>query len=250
MEDIKVCHGLSFLTDSDIDKWLALFAICFKTSPEKAAVVFEKYKLHNDDAWFCLGYSGDNLVACYSGIERRVRGDRIFLSTDTMSSGVMKNATVKLGLYLYERLRESGVIAVCGFPNDKIIRIREKKLGWKMVGHLRIYVAPLVLWRWRKQRPVDIPQWEIERPASGFYGKPLPFTQVLGRYFLYRLNLWRPLVLTAATFRPGPFFIELPHKLVEPKPFGFRILSPDGAKVEAIIMEMVKHLDIQSIDVP
>jgi hypothetical protein len=75
-------------------------------------------------------------------------------------------------------------------------------------------------------------------------------TQILGRHEFYRRAPWLPLVLTAAAQRPGPFYFELPHKLVEPKVFGYRNLSDDEVSVSALMTEVIKHLDIQSIDVP
>jgi hypothetical protein len=252
MEHLELRHGLASLTESDIQQWMSLFATCFECDETKAATVFDKYRLHKDDAWFCLGYSGTNLVACYSGIERQVGEHKVFLSTDTMSSGEIKNATAKLGTLLYGHLKECGVMAVCGFPNDKIVRIRERNLGWTMIGQLRLYAAPSLLWRWRwrASRLGQVLQWGLSRPPNGFFGKPLPLTQVLGRQDLYRRAPWLPLVLTAATRRPGPFFVELPHRLVPPKIFGFRALSADVVQVDKLMAEMAQHLDIQSIDVP
>jgi hypothetical protein len=250
MERIDLRCGLKSLSYEEVLQWQRLFVSCFGSNEAKAAAIFEKYRLHADDAWFCLGYHGTDLVACYAGILRKVGGDTIFISTDTMSNGVIKGATQKLGALLYERLKAEGVMAVCGFPNKNIVAIRERKLGWRMIGALHIYVAPAVLWRWRFKANPKAQQWEITRPASGFFGTPLPLTQILGRSLLYKRGWYLPLVMTASARRPGPFYLEIPHKLVQPKVFGFVALNGQAAYVERRMSCLAVDLDIQSIDVP
>lgn len=251
MENIVVKKGLANITEFERQQWITLFKSCFSKTDEQAVSVFKKYEIHYDSCWFCMAFVEDKLVACYSGIVLPINNFDIFLSTDTMSNGVIRNATVKLARPLYEDLKGSGVRAVCGFPNKNILSIREKRLGWTIVGEIYYYVG--IPFLWRLFRIADAAhkkyQWFLNRPLVGCFARPVRFLSILGRYKVYgsRISF---LVLACGSKKPGIFFIRIPSFLIQPKKFGYVMLGNVCIEDKAIIEQSVDFLDMNSIDVP
>ena len=246
--NIVIRKEFSLLTSDEKEQWLALFSDCFKCNKQVALSAFEKYRLHGENSVFCIGLLDDVIVACYSGIILSVGARRIFLSTDTMSNGLLNNATVKLGRYLYQYLVECGVILVCGFPNENVRKIREKKLGWKIIGKVNAYIGIPFFWRFFR-RLNNCPIWMLERPSSGYFTKVRPLVSLLGRTCIYGKNLIS-LKFTLTAFSPGVFFIKVPNFLVSPKLFGYVLLIDSDVEALPWILKCAANLDLNCIDVP
>jgi hypothetical protein len=247
MEEIVVINGLSQLGAADVQAWQQLFAQCFKKSPLDAEFVFRKYELHAEKVWMCLARKDGRLAACYSGIALPFGTDKVLLATDTMSNGEISGATVKMAKTLYPALANAGINAVCGYPNGNIIRIRERKLGWKMVGQLHLYVGMPFLWRFGL-KPATVPAlWDLSRPPRGFFSATKAPLTLLGRQGPYKGGLF---TATLASARPGPFFFRIPARLVAPKNFGFALTRPDAGELAHRLEIAAGHLDLNTIDVP
>lgn len=244
-------HGVATLTPEEKKGWHELFLSCFKKDEASAASVFEKYMLHPADSVFCFGLVDGQIVACYAGIVLTMGDDdtNIFLATDTMSSGLLKNATVKLGKHLYSYLRNNDVKVVCGFPNENIIKIREKKLGWKMVGKLNPYFGIPLIWRFLRNSNNELQPWCLTRPSNGYYVKNYPGIRLLGRSGLYG-GKWLSLVFTLASKSPGHFFVKVPTFLLQPKIFGYVLLDESDTDTRTMVEKAVNYLDLNTIDVP
>ncbi len=242
-------HGVSELSIDEKAAWIQLFCNCFKKNERGAESIFKKYLLHGDRSIFCFGLVDGKIVACYSGLTLAIGDKNIFLSTDTMSNGVMVNATVKLGKYLYNHLSRNGVEAVCGYPNENISVIRQRKLGWKMTGSIYPFVGVPILWRFFMRKKGVTTLWSVIRPPNGFFSKPPPFVSLLGRGCLYGSS-FLSLHFTLAAKPPGMFFIRIPSTLIKPKKFGYVLLCDNALNLEARITEAIAELDIDTIDVP
>ena len=244
-----MCDGIVYIEgdagcNAIVLQWVSLFCECYKVDRKIALSVFEKYRINN--ARFCALMNDGKMVACYSGLNLSFKGKNIFLSTDTMSDGSVDFATVKLAKYLYAKLREDGVIAVCGYPNENIRTIRQRGLGWVMVGQLKCYIGVPFLWRWgRNECSPDL--WIVNRSASGFFTwstrlfVPLCRSQEHSSSFALRIAL--------SAYRPGSFFIRVPSVFVKPKQFGYKMLSDDPLD-EGAIRSCLARLDMDTIDVP
>jgi hypothetical protein len=225
-------------------EWIRLFCECYKVSDKIANSVFQKYRINSPK--FCALMNGGKMVACYSGIILSLKGKTIFLSTDTMSDGSVGFATVKLGKCLYEKLKGDGVIAVCGYPNEKIRMIRQRRLGWVMIGQLNCYIGIPFLWRYG-QTECSSDLWVINRPISGFFTWSKTVFVPLSRSKKYPSRIAPRIALSA--YRPGLFFIRVPTVLVKPKYFGYKMLSDDLVDVN-LIKSCLPWLDMDTIDVP
>lgn len=229
--------------------WLELFVVCYETNISKGKEVFQKYRYNK--AWFCGVFSErDSLVACYSGVEVDCAIGKLLVSTDTMSNGVFKNATKYMADALYLHLGQCGVDAVCGFPNDNIRAIRQKKLGWSMSGELFCWVGiPLVATH--EMGAMSRGMWQIKRPTSGlFIGKRtglLRLIRIVTRGANYGSIFGIP--FTLAAYRPGLFFCKVPSFIVKPKTFGFKTLR-NHDQLTAAFLDASKRLDIDTIDLP
>jgi hypothetical protein len=247
MENFIVVNKISSLSAEDIQGWKSLFIECFNKSSEAADAVFRKYIMHPDSVWMCLARKNGKLVACYSGIALKFGHDEIFLVTDTMSNGQISGATVKMARVLYPALSAVKIGAVCGFPNSNIVKIRERKLGWKIIGHLHFYIGIPFLWRlgWLNSNLEDI--WYLHRPKEGFYSKTWMPLSLVGRGMLYEGG-WFAATLSSKS--PGPFFIKVPKILVAPKNFGYALIRADISGLAMRLERASNRLDLNSIDVP
>jgi hypothetical protein len=246
--NIIIRNDVPSLSTIEKEQWIALFCDCFKCNRQVAFSAFGKYELNSENSVFCLGLLDDVIVACYSGIILSVGARRIFLSTDTMSNGFLNNATVKLGRYLYEHLKGVGVSLVCGFPNENVRKIREKKLGWKIIGKVDHYIGIPFFWRFFR-RVNDYPIWMLERPSSGYFTKVRPLISLLGRTGLYGQNSIS-LIFTLSAVSPGFFFVKVPNFLISPKLFGYVLLMDSDFEALSWILESAVYLDLNCIDVP
>jgi len=230
--------------DDFISEWVRLFCECYKVRRDIANSVFQKYQINS--ARFCALVSSGKMIACYSGVRLTLKGKAIFLSTDTMSDGSVGFATVKLAKILYEKLKNEGVIAVCGYPNENIRMIRQRRLGWAMIGELNCYVGIPFLWRYaRTECSSDL--WIVKRPTSGFFTWKKTVFLPLCRSKEHPSKIAPRIALSA--YRPGLFFIRVPSVLVKPKQFGYKMLSDDLVDVE-LIRSCLPWLDMDTIDVP
>ncbi len=225
-------------------QWVSLFCECYKVDSGIAMSVFEKYRINYPR--FCALINGGKMVACYSGLSLHFRGKTVFLSTDTMSDGSVGFATVKLARYLYGKLREDGVVAVCGYPNENIRMIRQRRLGWVMVGQLNCYIGVPFLWR-RGRNECSSDLWIVNRTASGFFTWKTTVFVPLCRSQEYSSSVALRIALSA--YRPGRFFIRVPSVFVKPKQFGYKMLSDDPVDEDAI-RSCLPRLDMDTIDVP
>ena len=253
IEDIELNAGekLKFQDSESIDDrflkdWTALFARCYHVKEERALQIFQKYQIN--PARFAALYIDEKLVACYSGLKLDSSIGPVFLSTDTMSDGSRRKASVLLGEELYQRLAAEGVQAVVGYPNEKIIHLREKHLNWKLHGSLFLYFSLPLFWRFGYNRKLEEEEllWTLKRPEVGYFSKIPPFTRLVSRGKALGQGIGCALTLSAKS--PGPFFFKVPEKLVAPKKFGFRVLS--NKILEPELLKITEFLDLETIDVP
>lgn len=229
-----------------IAQWTGLFQRCFGGTEDNATRVFQKYLLN--DSSICYSVKDGTLVAAYCGLRLSHEDSSVFLSTDTMSDGTQKGSSVILGKRLYKSLAEEGILAVCGYPNKNIRRIREKGLGWTLSGHLYLYVGIPFLWRFFRKPANRHGVWKLVRPTGGWFTrKPPPLVNLLGSDGLYSSN--PGLVITLSAYRPGTFFIKVPSFLFEPRTFGYKCLTEQTEKNNAFL-EKIKFLNIDTIDIP
>jgi hypothetical protein len=225
-------------------QWVDLFCKSYKVGSKIAISVFQKYRIN--DPRFCALINNGRMVACYSGLNLKFRGKSIFVSTDTMSDGSVAFATVILAKYLYGKLIEDGVIAVCGYPNENIRVIRQRALGWVIVGQLDCYIGVPFLWK-HGLNDCSSDIWIVKRPASGFFTWGTKVVVPLCRSQEYSSSYALRIALSA--FRPGRFFIRVPSIFVKPKQFGYKMLSYDPRDEDAI-RSCLPRLDMDTIDVP
>ena len=250
MDSISIRKTVAALSSQEREQWLKLFQECYRKGRDAAEAIFRKYEMHGQDAWFCIAIQDDCIVACYSGVILPFGSSRIFLATDTMSNGQLRNATVKLAEVLYGHLKEAGVDAVCGFPNGNIIRIRERRLGWKITGQLNAYIGVPLLWRLgRRPQTGDPTLWDLARPKEGFFARRRIFIRLLGRHGLYSGTTCSA-VLTLSAQSPGPFFIRIPQAFAAPKMFGWVLTNQGNTELAASLQAASGKLDLNTIDVP
>lgn len=239
-------YDASTLTGDFKSSWEGLFAKCYGSSVTDARSVFEKYELNTPH--FCAMYSGGKLVGCYSGLEFWWGEHKVFLSTDTMSDGTVRSGTVKMANYLYGQLRNSGVGAVVGYPNDNIRLIRQKKLGWSLEGFLYLWVGiPLIseLTIARSFKEADL--WSLKRPGNGFFGRGRGLLRLITAHRSYGSLFGVPITLSAS--RPGMLFFKVPTRLVPEKTFGFLLLS-DNESLRLKLIDKLGSLNVDTIDLP
>lgn len=233
-------------SDEFIAKWASLFQRCFGGTKEKAVRVFQKYLL-NDSRLCCLFKSGV-MIAAYCGIKVSYEDSAAFLSTDTMSDGTKRGASVILGKKLYDTLAIEGISVVFGYPNQNIRKIREIKLGWTLNGSLSLYIGIPFIWRFFRKIPKDFSLWTIARPADGWFTRKRPFLfNLLGRNGLYSSGFG--FVISLSSYRPGVFFIRVPDFIFEPRTFGYKFLI-ESENNRLALLNKIKYLDIDTIDIP
>ncbi len=245
--ELVLRSGFLSLSGTEQGSWKALFRRCFGATERQAEAVFQKYRLAGEAARFAFLISDGEPVACYSGIVCSVGGSRLFLSTDTMSDGTVPKSSVTLGQSLYNNLAAEGVGAVCGFPNKNIEHLRRKYLGWEMHGAIHAFVGLPLLWRFGLRKPRrDV--LSIPRPSRGFFKDVPGFLRAWSQLRDY--DGWLICVrFTLAAERPSPFWIRVPHALVPPKSFGFKILDENSVS-RGTMLGISLGLSFDSIDVP
>lgn len=225
------------LTKSEKAEWIKLFCRCFQKSEKNALRIFRKYELNRSK--FCLVYKQNVLAACYSGIYPRSIFISLFLSTDTMSSGLVKGGSVIAAKMLYDRLRKEGVQLVCGYPNSEIEGLRIAKLNWKFSTYLDVFIVPFFL-EIKHQKPL----FEINRPAEGFYGRDYPFVQ-LGNY-----RKFAPFRMYLGNKRPHNLSIRLCSIFPKTRKKFFYCILQEINHCDIQLLETDLILDCNSIDVP
>lgn len=234
------------LNEVFVAQWIGLFQRCFGGTEEKAARVFQKYLLN--DSMFCCLFKSGVMIAAYCGIKVSYEDGAAFLSTDTMSDGTKRGASVILGKKLYDALVLEGVSIVFGYPNQNIRKIRERGLGWTLNGNLSLYIGVPFVWRFFRKMLKDFSLWTVARPADGWYTRKKPFLfNLLGRNGLYSSGFG--FVITLSSYRPGVFFIRVPDFIFEPRTFGYKFLI-ENEKNSLSILSKIKFIDIDTIDIP
>ena len=138
------------------EEWIYLFNECFKSSIQKARIIFfNKYK--NNKGKVALYFYDGKLCASYSVLFDNL-GRPICLSVDTMSNGTVRLATIKIANVLYDHLKNSGFTLILGFPNKKITNLRKRFLGWISVES---YYLCITWKRFVKNESID---FQINRP--------------------------------------------------------------------------------------
>lgn len=249
MTECKVVERLEIIIGEEMtpafeDEWVELFTHAFHSRAEKGRLLLRKYKLNK--SLFCVLYANDKMVGSYSGLELPFAGTSIFLSTDTMSDGTRPGASVLMAKHLYEKLTKDGVLAVCGYPNDKIRKLRHKRLDWIIDGKLFLWVGLPIIWPFgRLEPPQNI--WKVNRPESGFFGPIVLGIKLVGRDGLFQRRIG--FAVAMASQRPGPFFFRVPNMIFRPRTFGYRFLNLSIEHREAFLSAL-KSLDLDTIDLP
>lgn len=227
------------VSESLEELWYELFRKSFggRSSP------FLKYRLN--ESLLTFAFSGENLVAVYGGLILRGRRCTIFVATDTMSDGTIPSATRVLGQNTYSELMRWQVDVVCGFPNERIRRLRERQLGWTLHGEVRLFTAPAYLWRigfnWNDC------SWRIKRPDAGQFLTRCPLLGVIaGGVYRGPCTL---IYLCFSTSRPGPFFIPVPSFLLKPRAFGYKLIGTNVEAHEFFLAEL-ENLSGAVLDLP
>jgi hypothetical protein len=243
IETVKIFFGDQIPPGFE-DEWVRLFSRAYGTSEEKGSLLFRKYKLNNSR--FCVLYMDHQMVAAYSGLELSSATFKIFLSTDTMSDGSKKGASVLLASHLYDQLTADNFLVVCGYPNDKIRKLRQNRLDWIIGGELFLWAGFPLFWRFWRTPSVDS-LWRVLRPIGGFFDKPIFGINLLGRNGLLSHKLG--FSLTLASKRPGLFFIRIPVKFFPARTFGYKFLNESVIEQRNFI-SLIDNLDVETIDIP
>lgn len=92
----------------------------------------------------------NKIVGCYSSIPQQYYyyGRKVIfaLSVETMIDKAYRGSPYvlkKLADTIYHKMREDGICFAFGFPNDNILLLREKILGWRNIGKLERYLLPI-----------------------------------------------------------------------------------------------------------
>lgn len=230
---------LDKLSKTQLKDWVALHHKCFKRGRAYAYNCYVKYRLNKPK--FCMVYENDALVACYSGIFVRSNIATIFLSTDTMSDGTIRGGSIIAAENLYSHLIQVGVDLVCGYPNATIVGLREKKLGWKFVTNLELFLMPIFI------LPVNLnPLIRLNRPKYGFFRSSSGLV-ALGNFDKHKWSLVR---LELSNVRPTWFSLNLSRFFgFGRKSLYYRVLNE---KLDADLLNqfMTATYTSASIDVP
>ena len=223
--------------------WINLFILSFKSTKDVALNIYRKYELNQ--SYFCLIYQGSKLAASYSGIcVKSTNGLKMFISTDTMSMGIIRGASNIAAENLYEFLKNKNFHCVCGFPNKKIYDIRIKKLNWRYMTQLDAYIQflPDIMINYQKSKS---PYYEINRPAEGFYR---------GKIFgIHLKNYIRSLSFFCIVMSSKPLgfgFLNVSKFIpMSRKYFCYKILDESKeSQLQQLLLDL--HLNENSIDVP
>lgn len=218
--------------------WIRLHAECFSCNENKSTTIFNRKYLSNDSI-FCMAYLNNQLSASYNIIICQSEKFKFALSTDTMSNGLIISATVKLANILYRHLKNLGFDFVVGFPNNKIQKIRERRLGWKIISEFKFYILPFF-----KSSKLVKPLFYINRSGGSFFALPHLITILVSpkgggpnascSSFFYLVG--------TCGMKPN-FSFPLNNLINSSKNFGYVSLS--GAQFPSEF-----YIDIDSIDVP
>ena len=170
--NINTPHEVKIITKIDEsfrDEWITLFCECFKKSRAAGLSVFKKYQINT--SLFSAVYAGGKITACYSGIfTTSLNTDlKLFLSTDTMSNGIIKGGSITGANALYRILRQRNIDVVCGFPNRRIYGLRKQKLGWQFGKFLYVHVKIPFSGPDKRQISNGQPSFVIKRPSEEFF---------------------------------------------------------------------------------
>lgn len=242
-ESMRIFRGSELSVEFERE-WVQLFARAYRSSEDKGRLLLCKYKLN--ESRICALYREGVMVGSYSGLKLPFSGSSIFLSTDTMSDGTRRGASVLMGTHLYKELEKEGVFAVCGYPNDRIRDIRRKWLGWTIEGELFLWVGIPLVWRIGRSKPSN-DLWRVIRPEGGFFGRPIRWMNLLGRDGV--IGGFPGLVVTLNSRKPGIFFMKVSSKLFAPRTFGYRIFHSSN-ECHKSFMNAINSLDLDTIDVP
>lgn len=237
--------------------WKNLFVRCFPAARDATRLnaVIQKYELNRERVLFALMIKDGKIEASYGGIFLDYNRATVFLSLDSMSSGVVPRSTTALARALYPRIKERGGLAVVGFPNRNIEALRRKYLGWEMEGRLEAYIAPpgmgQLFLREAQESAAPTGPWRLARPKRGFWSGSRRMLRLISRQGLSDGIVIAP-IFTLSSARPGPFFIKIPTLLGLTRRFGFHVLldGDAGEEVRKQIRDTIPHLNVESIDVP
>lgn len=226
-------------------EWITLFCECFKKSKLAGLSAFKKYEINT--SLFAAVYVEGKIAACYSGIfTTSVNTDlNLFLSTDTMSNGIIKGGSIIGAKALYRILSQRNIDVVCGFPNHRIYGLRKQKLGWQFGKFLYVHVKIPFSVPNKRQISFRQPTFVIKRPSAEFF-RPinLPITFFDVSHKGYRLSI----MLSSEKHIDGFINFGAFYKRGR-KSFCFKIL--DNSKKLEILKKIDRLvLSSHSIDVP
>ena len=248
--NVKIIRAAD-IDDEFIQNWARLFSIAFNKNRLQAEELFRKKYEHEKNVLFAVLEEKGFLIACYGGVILDGLGGQIFLSMDTMALKTVKHGTTTVAAPLYDFLRSIGVLAVVGFPNPKIIKIRTKFLDWQIAGQLNCYIGIPIRSKFlqKKRNPY---LWELKRPKEGFYNRKYTFiANLYSSNKMYAAKWYKPFIALEAE-KPGPLFLKLPNFFGFGKQFGFCVLSVQDAarNMENLLHKCATELDVECIDVP
>ncbi len=239
---------LAYPSDYDenlTEQWSFLFQKSFGVSRETSLRVFEKYKLN--DSRICYLTHNGVMVASYCGLKLNCDSLSVFISTDTMSDGTISGASVRLARIMYRALASEGVVVVVGYPNENIRKLREKALGWTLVGGLNLYVGIPLLWPFKRNLIPPDYLWKIKRPPGGFFVIYPFLVKLLCRDCLYGTKLG--LLITLSSKKPGMFFLKIPNVIFKKRRFGYLFLCED-VNIHSKFLKKIQYLDVDTADIP
>ena len=165
---LYLCEDMIEFENVFLNSWCSCYKQCYNT---KFGRDIWENKYRDSRALFAMLIIRQNklerVIASYSGIILNYQEELIFLSTDTMSDGTVRGATVKMANYLYQYLKSINVRAVLGFPNKNIFHIREKYLDWRQLCSFQLYLK----FSSSLEKSLLFEPWHICRP-DGLYFKP------------------------------------------------------------------------------
>ena len=238
-------YGPSYSREFE-EKWKSLFSRVFIDKNYDPSKVFQKYTLNK--SYIAIEEYNGKFVGAYGGLILDYDNDVIFLSTDTMSDGTLRSASVRLAKKIYEHLENKNIFVVCGFPNDKIMGLREKKLGWRKAGYLYGWIGiPLISTLHFNSDASKL--WEVKRPGAYAFGNLPWYIALKGRGIVASKSYGMP--FTMSTHRPGRFFVKIPNFLLKPKVFAYKILgNRQNITLEDKVIFAANNLDVSTIDLP
>lgn len=124
--------------------------------------------------------------------------------------------------------------------------MRRKRLGWIIDGEMYLWVGIPLLWRLGR-RAAERDLWRAQRPEGGFFRRPVPGVNLVGRDGVFRR--YPGFAVTLASQRPGLFFLRVPSKLFAPRTFGYRFLRESDEQQKAFL-STINRLDLETIDLP